>query len=63
MVVYLHNMFSFERYMVILKKYVRNHSRLEASIAMGYGTEEVVEFCVELIEDLRPIRVPESSHE
>ncbi len=61
--VYLHNMFPFERYMGILKKYVRNRSRPEASIAKGNGTEEVIELCIDFIEDLRPIRVPESSHE
>nr|AAT85151.1 putative polyprotein [Oryza sativa Japonica Group] len=61
--VYLHNMFPFERYMGVLKKYVRNRARPEASIAKGYGTEEVIEFCAEFIEDLRPIGVPESRHE
>nr|AAR89888.1 putative transposase [Oryza sativa Japonica Group]ABF97555.1 transposon protein, putative, CACTA, En/Spm sub-class [Oryza sativa Japonica Group] len=61
--VYLHNMFPFERYMGVLKKYVRNRARPEASIAKGYGTEEVIEFCVEFIEDHRPIGVPESHHE
>ncbi|XP_015649723.3 uncharacterized protein [Oryza sativa Japonica Group] len=60
---YLHNMFPFERYMGVLKKYVRNRARPEASIAKGYGTKEVIEFCVEFIEDLRPIGVPESRHE
>ncbi|XP_066166206.1 uncharacterized protein [Oryza sativa Japonica Group] len=60
---YLHNMFPFERYMGVLKKYVRNRARPEASIAKGYGTEEVIEFCIEFIEDLRPIGVPESRHE
>nr|CAH65856.1 OSIGBa0126J24.1 [Oryza sativa] len=59
---YLHNMFPFERYMGVLKKYVHNRARPEASIAKGYGTEEVIEFCVEFIEDLRPIGVPESRH-
>nr|ABA99466.1 transposon protein, putative, CACTA, En/Spm sub-class [Oryza sativa Japonica Group] len=61
--VYLHNIFPFERYMGVLKKYVRNRARPEASIAKGCGTEEVIEFCVEFIEDLRPIGVPESCHE
>nr|AAM74279.1 Putative transposable element [Oryza sativa Japonica Group] len=60
--VYLHNMFPFERYMGVLKKYVRNRARPEASIAMGYGTEKVIQFCVEFIEVLRPIGVPESRH-
>nr|AAX95159.1 transposon protein, putative, CACTA, En/Spm sub-class [Oryza sativa Japonica Group]AAX96751.1 transposon protein, putative, CACTA, En/Spm sub-class [Oryza sativa Japonica Group]ABA92366.1 transposon protein, putative, CACTA, En/Spm sub-class [Oryza sativa Japonica Group] len=61
--VYLHNMFPFERYMGVLKKYVCNRARPEASIAKGYGTEKVIEFYVEFIEDLRPIGVPESRHE
>ncbi len=49
--------------MGVLKKYVHNRARPEASIAKGYGTEEVIEFCVEFIEDLRPIGVPESRYE
>nr|ABB46830.1 transposon protein, putative, CACTA, En/Spm sub-class [Oryza sativa Japonica Group] len=61
--VYLHNMFPFERYMGVLKKYVRNRAHPEASIAKGYGTEEIIEFCVQFIEDLRPIGIPESRHE
>ena len=40
--VFLHNMFPFERYMTVLKKYVRNHSCPEGCIAKGYGTEEVI---------------------
>nr|ABG66029.1 transposon protein, putative, CACTA, En/Spm sub-class [Oryza sativa Japonica Group] len=61
--VYLHNMFPFERYMGVLKKYVCNRARPEASIAKGYETKEVIEFWVEFIEVLRPIGVPESRHE
>src|SRR3954463_1747811 len=53
--VFLHNMFPFERSMGILKKYVRNFSRPEGSISKGYGTEEVTEFCVDFVPDLRPI--------
>nr|AAN16339.1 TNP2-like protein [Oryza sativa Japonica Group] len=51
------------RYMGVLKKYVRNRARPEASFAKGYGTEEVIEFYVEFIEALHPIGVPESCHE
>ena len=58
--VFLHNMFPFERFMGVLKKYVHNHARLEGSIAKGYGTEEVIEFCVDFIPDLDPIGVPKS---
>ena len=60
--VFLHNMFSFERYMSVLKKYVRNRSRPEGCIAKGYGIEEVIEFCVDFIDDLNPIGVPMSRH-
>jgi hypothetical protein len=58
--VFLHNMFSFERFIGVLKKYVHQRARPEGSIAKGYGTEEVIEFCVDFIPDLDPIGVPES---
>ena len=45
--VFLHNMFPFERFIGILKKYVHNRARPEGSIAKGYGTEEVIELCVD----------------
>jgi len=61
--VFLHNMFPFERFMGVLKKYVRNRARPEGSISTGHQTEEVIEFCVDFIPDLKPIGVPESRHE
>ena len=60
--VFLHNMFPFERFMGVLKKYVHNRARPEGSIAKGYGIEEVIEFCVDFIPNLDPIGVPESRH-
>jgi hypothetical protein len=56
-------MFPFERFMGVLKKYVRNRARPEGSIAQGYRTEEVIEFYVDFIPDLNPIGVPESRYE
>src|SRR5664279_1557451 len=56
--VFLHNMFPFERFMGVLKKYVHNRARPEGSISKGYGTEEVIEFCVDFIPDLKSIGVP-----
>jgi hypothetical protein len=56
-------MFPFERFMGVLKKYVHNHARSEGSISKGYGIEEVIEFCVDFIPNLKPIGVPESRHE
>jgi len=54
--VFVHNMFPFERFMGVLKKYARP----KGSIAEGYATEEVIEFCVEFIPKLDPIGVLES---
>ena len=56
-------MFPFERYMAVLKKYVHNRSRPEGCIAKGYGTKEVIEFCIDFIDDLNPIGVLMSCHE
>src|SRR4051812_4546890 len=61
--VFLHNMFHFERFIGVLKKYVHNHARPERSISKGYGTEDVIEFCVDFLHDLKPIGVPESRYE
>jgi hypothetical protein len=61
--VYLHNIFPFERFMGVLNKYVHNRARPEGSISKGYGTEEVIEFCVDFLPDLKSIGVPESRHE
>ena len=61
--VFLHNIFPFERFMGVLKKCVRNRARPEGSIASVYGTKEVIDFCVDFIDDLKPIGVPESRYE
>jgi hypothetical protein len=61
--VFLHNMFSFERFMGVLKKYVHNRARPEGSISKGYLTEEVIDFCVDFVPDLNPIGLPQSRHE
>nr|GFB04706.1 hypothetical protein [Tanacetum cinerariifolium] len=41
---FLRDMYPFERYMGILKGYVRNRSRPEGCIIEGYATEEAIEF-------------------
>ena len=56
--VFLHNMFPFERYFAVLKKYIRNRARPEGSIAKGNVTNEVIEFCVDYVEELCPIGIP-----
>ena len=48
--------------MAVLKKYIRNRTRPEGCIAEGYGIEEVIEFCVDFIDELSPIGVPISHY-
>ena len=61
--VFSHNMFPFERFMGVLKKCVCNCARPEGSVTSAYGTKDVIEFCVDFIDDLKPIGVPERSEE
>jgi hypothetical protein len=58
--VYLHNMWPFERFMSVLKKYVLNRARPEGSIAKGYVTEKVIEFYVDFVDSIYSIGVPVS---
>jgi hypothetical protein len=60
--VFLHNIFPFERFMGVLKKYVRNRDRPKGSIIKGYGTEEVIEFCADFVLDLKLTGLPQSRH-
>jgi hypothetical protein len=61
--VFLHNMRPFERFMSVLKKYVLKRAHPEGSIAKGYVTEEVIEFCVDFVDSIDSIGVPVSRHE
>ncbi|CAK8534103.1 unnamed protein product [Lathyrus sativus] len=60
--VYLRWMYLVERYMKILKGYVKNQCRPEASIVGRYITEEVIEFCSEYMSEADVIGVPKSRH-
>jgi hypothetical protein len=48
---HIHSIFPYERYLAVLKSYVRNHAHLEGSIMEGYTTEEVVECCADYVKD------------
>ncbi|XP_019164337.1 PREDICTED: uncharacterized protein LOC109160505 [Ipomoea nil] len=61
--VFMRYMYPFERYMGILKGYVRNRYRLEGSIIEGYGAEEVIDFCTDYLANVESIGVPRSRHE
>jgi hypothetical protein len=60
---YLHSMFSYERYLVVLKSYVRNQAHPEGSIMEGYTTEEVVECCTDYVKNGKGIGLSIPLHE
>nr|AAT85787.1 transposase family protein [Oryza sativa Japonica Group]ABF96900.1 transposon protein, putative, CACTA, En/Spm sub-class, expressed [Oryza sativa Japonica Group] len=60
---FMREMWPFERYMGILKSYVRNRAKPEGSIIEGYTTEEGIEFCIDYMAETDPIGVPTSRHE
>ena len=55
-------MFPFERIMGVLKKYVHSRARTKGSISKGNENEDVIEFFIDFIPDLKPIDVPKSWH-
>jgi hypothetical protein len=60
---YLHSMFSYERYLAMLKSYVQNRAHLEGSIMEGYTTEEVVKCYADYVKDGKRIGLPIPLHE
>jgi hypothetical protein len=56
-------MWPFERFVSVLEKYDLNRARPEGSIAKGYVTEEVIEFCVDFVDSIDSIGVPVSQRE
>ncbi|XP_068497787.1 uncharacterized protein [Phaseolus vulgaris] len=59
--VYMRWMYLVERYMKILKGYVKNQCRPEASIIERYISEESIEFCSEYMSKAKCIGVPEKA--
>ncbi|RVW59097.1 hypothetical protein CK203_113303 [Vitis vinifera] len=60
--VYFRWMYPFERYMKVLKGYVRNHNRPEGCIVECYLAEEAVEFCTEYLSGTHAIGIPKSNN-
>ena len=58
--VYLRWMYPFERYMKVLKGYVKNHNRPEGCIAERYITEEASELCSSYLSGVYSIGIPTS---
>jgi hypothetical protein len=54
---YMHYMYPYECYMVVMKGYVCNHAHPEGSMIEGYITEEVIECYADYIKDGKPIGV------
>jgi hypothetical protein len=59
---YLHSMFSYEQFLVVLKAYVWNHAHPEGSSMEGYTTEEVAECCADYVKDGKWIGLPIPLH-
>jgi hypothetical protein len=57
------HMYPYERYMSIIKDYVRNRAHPEASMIEGYTTEEVLECYNDYMKDGKPISVTVSRYE
>ncbi|XP_076899668.1 uncharacterized protein LOC143553586 [Bidens hawaiensis] len=55
--VFLRHMYPFERYMSVLKGYVRNRHQPEGSIIEGYTSEEVIKFCQGYVEGLDSVGI------
>ncbi|CAM8885008.1 unnamed protein product [Rhodiola kirilowii] len=55
-------MYPFERYMKIIKGYVRNRNRPEGSIVEGYIAEKAIEFCTIYLGNPSPIGIPRPLH-
>ncbi|KAL0551848.1 hypothetical protein IC582_010937 [Cucumis melo] len=53
--VYLRWMYSFERYMKVLKNYVRNRNCPEGCIAESYIVEEAIKFCSDFLSGVDPV--------
>jgi hypothetical protein len=60
--VLLRQMYPFERFMTVLKKYVHNQSRPEDCMVQGWATEKVIEFTIDYM-NLQAICKPISHHE
>ncbi|RVW70445.1 hypothetical protein CK203_058330 [Vitis vinifera] len=60
--IYLRWMYPFERFMKVLKGYVRNRNRPEGCIAECYIAEEGIEFCTEYLSNVEAIGIPSTSN-
>ena len=56
--IYFRWMYPFERFMKVLKGYVRNHNHLEGCIVECYIAEEAIEFCAKYLSNTDAVGIP-----
>jgi hypothetical protein len=56
-------MWTYERFMLTLNRYILNHAYQEGSMIEAYTTEEFVNYCIRYIRDGRAIGLPIPQHE
>jgi hypothetical protein len=61
--VFLHQMYAYKRFNVILKSFIRNRAYPEGSMVQGYCTEDAVEWTLNYADPNNLIDVPKSRHE
>jgi hypothetical protein len=61
--VHLHHMWTYERFMSTLNRYVLNRAYQEGSMIEAYTTEEAINCCTKYIRDGNVIRLPVPLHE
>jgi hypothetical protein len=61
--VFLHQMYTYERFNDILKSFIRNRAYPDGSMVQGYCTEEAVEWALNYADLSNPIGVPKYRHE
>jgi hypothetical protein len=61
--VYLHQMWTYERFMSTLNRYIHNHAYPEGSMIEAYTTDEAINCCTTYIQDGNAIGLPVSLHE
>ena len=59
--IYLHQMWTYERFMSTLNRYVLNRAYQKGSMIEAYTTEEAVSYCTRVIRDGRVIGLPAST--
>jgi hypothetical protein len=55
---YLHEMWMYEHFMSILKRYILNYAYPKGSMIEGYSTKEIIECCLDYLKDKIGIGLP-----